>query len=246
MSDESTPTEPAQGAGHPAPPSDAPVFNRADWPDQPGYDALAQVYAQTFPDAYTTPLERHVIEAFAQSVRARTGHPLVVDVGAGIGHVSAHLEELGCRVIAVEPSAEMRRHAQHSHPGLDLRDGDASLTNVDLSGVDGILARFSLIHSAPTDVAAVLRQWHRRLPGGAIIVLACQSSDSPGVHPFDHAVAPAWRWHPDTLADALADASFTEQWRTISRPNDGHHRFPELHMLATAETHTETSPADIG
>jgi hypothetical protein len=64
------------------------------------------------------------------------------------------------------------------------------------------------------------------------VLIASQSSDIPGpATSFDHAVAPAWRWHPDELSRVLNEGGFDEQWRVVSRP-DGVHRFPEVHLLA--------------
>lgn len=201
--------------------------------DQPGYDALAQLYADTFPDAFTSPLERAAVDAFLDSLPG----PRIVDVGCGIGHVAAHLAERGGTVVGVEPSPNMLALARAAHPRLDLRAGDARLAGLELGGFDGALARYSLIHLPPNEVRAVLRDWHARLPDGAALLIAVQSTDEPGVHPFDHVVAPSWRWHPDALAEAVTDAGFTEQWRLISRPDgQAHHRFPELHLAARKPT----------
>ena len=52
------------------------------------------------------------------------------------------------------------------------------------------------------------------------------------VEEFDHAVAPAWRWRPDAMAEALAGAGLVERWRLVTRPGDGFHRFPECHLLS--------------
>lgn len=200
--------------------------------DQPGYDALAQRYAETFPTPFTTSLEQHALEVFIDAVTSASPRPVVVDVGCGIGHVATFLNERGLTVIAIDPSAQMLRIASAKHPHIDFDHGDAALTGRDLSGVDALLARFSLIHLPPDEVRAVLTQWHRRLPSHAVLLVATQGSDDPGVHEFDHAVAPAWRWHADALAEALTSAGFTETWRTISRPGPGH-RFPEIHILAS-------------
>ncbi|WHU49680.1 class I SAM-dependent methyltransferase [Gordonia sp. L191] len=198
--------------------------------DQPGYDVLASLYATTFPTAFTTALERRVVESFIDTVRSRVEYPRVVDVGCGIGHVTAHLAASGCLVSAVDPSPAMLRIARDTHPHIDFRHGDALLADVDLSGVDALVARFSLIHLSPDEVGEILDSWRRRLPPDALVLVAAQSSDDQGTHEFDHAVALAWRWHPDTLAGALVDAGFVELWRTVSRPGPGH-RFPEVHLV---------------
>lgn len=198
--------------------------------EQPGYDALASLYATTFPTAFTTALEKQVVDAFIDTARTSAEYPRVVDVGCGIGHVAAHLAASGCLVSAVDPSSAMLRIARDTHPHIDFRHGDALLADVDLSEVDALVARFSLIHLSPDDVGEVLTSWRRRLAPGALILVATQSSDERGAHEFDHAVARAWRWHPDTLAGTLVDAGFVELWRTVSRPGPGH-RFPEVHLV---------------
>lgn len=194
---------------------------------QPGYDSLAQLYADTFPEPFTSPVELAAADAFLAALAG----PRVVDVGCGIGHVAAYLAERGSTVVGVEPSANMLALARAAHPDLDLRAGDAGLLGLDLGRFDGVLARYSLIHLPPDEVRAALTDWHVRLPDGAVLLLAAQSADEEGMHEFDHLVARAWRWHPDALAEAVRDAGFTELWRMISRP-DGLHRFPEVHLAA--------------
>lgn len=75
-----------------------------------------------------------------------------------------------------------------------------------------------------------LRGGRHRSVGG-VVLLAFQSTGEEPVLPFDHAVAPAWRWHPDEMSKQLARVGFDEAWRTTSRP-DRSHRFPEYHLAA--------------
>ncbi|MGW0018875.1 class I SAM-dependent methyltransferase [Rhodococcus sp. NPDC003382] len=203
--------------------------------DQPGYDAVADLYADTFPATYTTPLERAVVAAFAESVRDGPADGLVVDVGCGVGHVTADLSSRGLDVVGVDPSREMLRIARDLYPGLRFERDDAHLASTDLGGrgIAAIIARFSLIHVPPSGILDVLAGWASRTSPGAVVAVAAQSTDEAGeVVEFDHAVAPAWRWHPDRLAESLAAAGFDEMWRTVSRPDTGYHRFPEVHLVA--------------
>lgn len=96
-----------------------------------------------------------------------------------------------------------------------------------------MLARFSLIHIDPHLIGGVLTSWAQRMPAGGLVLLAFQSTDGEEqpVLSFDHAVAPAWRWHPEEMSRRLARAGFDEVWRTMSRP-DPLHRFPECHLTA--------------
>ncbi|PVY27631.1 methyltransferase family protein [Williamsia muralis] len=202
--------------------------------EQPGYDAMADLYAATFPHPFLTALEEHAVAAFADTVRDRGADGPAVDVGCGLGQVTAFLAERGLTSIGIDPSEQMLARATREFPHLDFVQGDATLDQ--LNGalpIAAILARFSLIHIPPEDIPDVLRCWASRTFAGAPVLVACQISSHAGqVEQFDHKVAPAWRWHPDRLAADLSDAGFDEVWRAVSQPDD-QHRFADVHMLAT-------------
>ncbi len=71
---------------------------------QPGYEVLAERYAETFPSAYQTPVEKHAVAAFVERVRSEGA---VVDVGCGLGHVTADLAQRGLDAIGCDPSPAM-------------------------------------------------------------------------------------------------------------------------------------------
>ncbi|WP_124707620.1 class I SAM-dependent methyltransferase [Gordonia insulae] len=200
---------------------------------QPGYDAMADLYIETFPSPYATPLERHLVAAFADLVAQDPVPGVVVDIGCGPGQITADLAARGLSVIGVDPSREMLRIARRDAPTVRFVQDDAHLGSTELADVDiaAILARFSLIHVPPSVVPDVLAGWAGRLAPGALVAVAGQTIDSDEITEFDHAVAPAWRWYPDRLSDALSTAGFDELWRTVSRP-DTHHRFPAVHLVA--------------
>lgn len=195
---------------------------------QPGYDALAERYAAMFPGPYQSEIERHAMAAFVDAIDT---DGVVVDVGCGLGHVTDDLARRGLDVVGCDPSPAMLAIARDSHPHIQFVDDDATLTRIE-SPIAAIIARFSLIHIAPEELVGVIRAWADRLRPGAPVLVASQSSDTPGpALSFDHAVAPAWRRHPDELARVLAEAGFDEEWRIVNRP-DSIHRFPGVHMLA--------------
>lgn len=195
---------------------------------QPGYDALADRYAEMFPGPYQSAIEGHAVAAFVERIDLAG---VVVDVGCGLGHVTADLAGRGLDVIGCDPSPAMLARARTTYPELAFVDGDATLGGI-AEPVAAVIARFSLIHVAPGELSDVLRSWAERLRSGTPVLIATQSSDTPGpATPFDHAVSPAWRWHPDELSRVLADNHFAEDWRIVNRP-DTDHRFPGLHLLA--------------
>ncbi|MBD0859626.1 class I SAM-dependent methyltransferase [Gordonia sp. zg691] len=200
---------------------------------QPGYDALAELYAETFPAPFSNPLQRHAIGAFIEHVDDSTTAGAVLDVGCGPGHVTAELTAAGLDTIGVDPSTEMVRIARSAHPGLRFVLDDARLTAPELADthVAAIVARFSLIHVPPDSVPEVLTDWAARMPRGGVVMVAGQSTDVDEIVEFDHVVTPGWRWHPDRMSAALATAGFDEEWRTVKCADDAH-RFPEFHLLA--------------
>ncbi|WP_219924542.1 class I SAM-dependent methyltransferase [Nocardioides campestrisoli] len=200
---------------------------------QPGYDALASAYDEAFPTGYATLVERHVVALFAEELLADGPAGPVVDLGCGAGHITHDLDRRGLDVLGVDPSTGMLDLARRRYPQLRWHRDDAALGRlpVDLSPLAGILARFSLIHVPPETVPEVLAAWAARLRPGAHVLVAFQVSEDPGspVLEFDHAVARAWRWHPDAMAAALAEAGLSERWRLVSQPDDSN-RFSTCHL----------------
>ncbi|GAA1083591.1 class I SAM-dependent methyltransferase [Tsukamurella spumae] len=196
---------------------------------QPGYDALADTYAEMFPDPYQYPIEAHAAAAFAEAAAGRIGR--TVDVGCGLGHVAADLAARGLDVIGVDPSPGMLAHARSLHPHVAFSADDASLSTLTDGPIAAILARFSLIHVEPSEVRSTVRRWAARVSAGTPVLVAFQAADEPGpAIAFDHAVAPAWRWHPDEFGEVLAAAGFEESWRIVYR--DKNYRFPMAQILA--------------
>ncbi|MGW0035901.1 class I SAM-dependent methyltransferase [Gordonia sp. NPDC003376] len=201
---------------------------------RPGYDALADLYVQTFESPYPTPADRRIIEGFADLVVESGIAGTVVDVGCGPGQVTAHLVASGLEAVGIDPSAEMLGHARRLHPHVRYLADDARLRAEELCEIPvaAILARYSLIHVSPSDIPAILAGWAARMPSGAMICIAGQASDVVGeVVEFDHRVARAWRWHPDAVSEALRRAGFDEHSRMVIRP-DAHRRFPEATLIA--------------
>ncbi len=202
--------------------------------EQPGYDALAGLYDETFPEAFGSATERAAVDLFVERIRALGTTGPVIDVGCGTGHQVQHLASKGIDVVGVDPSGPMLERARRRFPDLTFVQDDALLDAVDIDQVAGILARFSLIHVPPDEIADVLASWAERLVPGGVVLVAFQAlgaGDAGDVEEFDHAVARAWRWRPDAMADALSGAGIRERWRLVEQPSEGFHRFPECHVL---------------
>ncbi|MFC9648791.1 class I SAM-dependent methyltransferase [Streptomyces sp. NPDC056937] len=200
-----------------------------------GYDAVALTYAELFRDSLRdSPLDRAVLGVFAEAVQA-SGNGQVADVGCGPGHITAHLDELGLAASGVDTSPAMIELARQAYPGLRFDVGSMAALNIADGALDGVLSRWSIIHTPPRELPVILAEFHRVLaPGGHLLVGFSASDDA--THPtqiFDHTVAPAYRWSPDHLAALLRESGLAEVARTVREPQPTDRRqFQEVHLLA--------------
>jgi len=95
----------------------------------------------------------------------------VADIGAGTGLLSLPLLEAGCRVLAVEPGAEMRFAAEQTlkrFSAFSVVEGQAEATGLDDGSVDLVVAG-QAFHWF--DAAAAVVEWRRILRPGGVVAL---------------------------------------------------------------------------
>ncbi|MEU3447315.1 class I SAM-dependent methyltransferase [Streptomyces thermolilacinus] len=199
------------------------------------YDAAAHTYAELFRDALRDrPLDRAVLSAFAE-LAAAAGDGRVADLGCGPGDITAHLHELGLAVFGVDASPVMIELARRAYPALRFEVGSMEALDIGDGALGGVLSRWSVIHTPPSELPAVLAEFHRVLAPGGHLLIGFSASDGPS-HPsqvFDHAVAPAHRWWPDHFAALLGEAGLEEVARLVREPQPTDRRqFREVHLLA--------------
>jgi SAM-dependent methyltransferase len=199
------------------------------------YDAVAETYAQMFRDTpHDSPLDIAILGAFAGFVKAGGGGR-VADLGCGPGHVTAYLAGLGLAAFGVDASPGMIKLARQAFP--DLRFDEGTMTALDLADgeLGGVLSRWSIIHTPPPEVPAILAEFARVLAPGGHLLIGFSATDGPS-HPtqvFDHTVAPAYRWWPDHLAALLREAGLAEVARMIVEPQPTDRRqFQVVHLIA--------------
>ncbi|MDT0569429.1 class I SAM-dependent methyltransferase [Streptomyces sp. DSM 3412] len=199
------------------------------------YDAAAVTYAELVRDSLDErPLDRAMLSAFAEVVRG-TGDGRVADLGCGPGHVTAHLVESGLAAFGIDASPAMIELARLAHPELRFDVGSMAGLDIPDGELDGVLARWSVIHTPPRELPALLAEFHRVLTPGGHLLIGFSATDGPA-HPtqvFDHAVAPAYRWSPDHLAALLRESGLAEVARLVREPEPTDRRqFQEVHLLA--------------
>jgi ubiquinone/menaquinone biosynthesis C-methylase UbiE len=145
--------------------------------------------------------DRQLVASWAQAIDGK-----IIDVGCGPGQWTNHLRELGADVEGIDPVAAFVDEAARRYPKTSFRLGRAESIDADDGSVGGILAWFSLIHSRPDQVGAILAEFVRCLrPNGGLLI---GFFEGPALEPFDHAVTTAYFWPVDTLGAVIAAAGF--------------------------------------
>lgn len=130
----------------------------------------------------------------------------LLDAGCGPGHWTAFLGRGGREARGVDLSSEFIATAKNRHPGTAFEVGTFRDLPFEAESLGGILAWYSLIHIPPSEVPEILSEFARVLaPGGSILI---GFFDGEPREPFAHAVAPAFFWSADALAELLTDAGF--------------------------------------
>lgn len=183
------------------------------------YDRVAATYAAGFVGELAgKPLDRALLAAFAEEVDGP-----VADLGAGPGHVGAHLTGLGLDVVAVDLSPAMSGIARRDQ-GVPAVVG--SLTELPLAGgsLAGAVAFYCLIHLDDEGLDRVAAEVARALAPGAPLLVAFQVGE-PG-EPAHH--VGQWRGHdvdfdfrrldPAAVAARLDRAGLAVESTTVRAP----------------------------
>ena len=219
-----------------------------------GYDGAAVQYAELFADPLLRdyPVERGLLAAFAELVRAGGGRP-VADLGCGPGYLTEHLSTLGLEAFGVDLSPAMIELARAAYPALRFEVGSMdALGALGVGGgsLGGVLSRYSIIHLSPERLPAVVAEFGRVLaPGGHLLLsfgeagtgedgaerAGAREGGAPGADYafYDHAVTGANCWRPDYVSTLLRQAGLVERERMLTRPEPTAKRqFNSVHLLA--------------
>lgn len=195
------------------------------------YDGVVELYASKFANQLETqPFARQMIATFAEFVRG-TGNLRTADVGCGPGHLTAMLHGLGLDAFGLDLSPAMVAHARQAHPELRFDEARMEALPVEDGTLGGVLAHYSMIHTPPAELPALLAEQVRALaPGGVLLVSFFGTEGSEPVR-FDHKVAPAYSWPTEQFADLLSGAGLVTLARLLHDPAS-ERGFLDSHVLA--------------
>ncbi|MGV9453112.1 class I SAM-dependent methyltransferase [Streptomyces sp. NPDC003635] len=195
------------------------------------YDGVVELYAAKFANQLEEqPFSRNMIRTFAELVR-RTGNSRAADVGCGPGHLTAMLHDLGLDAFGLDLSPAMIDHARRTHPALRFEEARMESLPVEDSALGGVLAHYSMIHTPPGDLPALLAEQVRVLSPGGLLMVSFFGTDEPEPVRFDHKVTPAYSWPVDRFAELLFRAGLDPFARLLHDPAS-ERGFLDTHLLA--------------
>jgi ubiquinone/menaquinone biosynthesis C-methylase UbiE len=182
------------------------------------YDARAAEYIGLFGSVdLLSPQDRDTIARWGAATDG-----CLLDAGCGPGHWSDALSDGGRRtVVSVDASAAFLASARRRFPRVPFAQADLSALPVASSSVGGVLAWYSLIHTPPAGVPAILGELARVLrPGGSLLL---GFFDGDAATPFAHTVTTGYFWSADALGEMLVREGFVVE-RSATRQDPGARR----------------------
>lgn len=186
------------------------------------YDSAAEAYAEHLAtELDDKPLDRHLLNRFAEATR---GRGRVADLGCGPGQIGRYLQEQGVDVVGIDLSPGMVRVAAGLYPGIEFRVGD--MTRLDLPGASlaGVVAFYSIVHFRPDELGAVFEQMRRVLMPGGLALISFHVGDEE-VHVDDLYGSPVsldFRFHlPGAVIAALQGAGLAVVEQAEREPYEG-------------------------
>jgi SAM-dependent methyltransferase len=179
------------------------------------YDRIAEVFLARTRDRTAI---AHAVEPF---VRAVAAGGLVLDLGCGPGCDAALLRGRGLRVVGVDLSHGMLVVARREFPGLFVT-ADMGCLPFAPSTFDAVWANASLLHLARALVPGTLRELHRALRPGGVLLVSLKRGDGEGWDERAYGPdAPRWftYWAAEEFEGLLADAGLevVRFWATSSQ-----------------------------
>jgi hypothetical protein len=192
------------------------------------YDSVATAYADELLDELDgLPFERWLLD---RVIAHANGRP-VVEVGSGPGHITAYLADRGADATGIDVSPEMVAEARRRFPRLRFEIGDLRRLGRPpaSSGWAAVLAWYSLIHLAASELPDAIEALTRPLDPGGWLVLALHAGEE--VRHVDeflgHEVDLDYVLHdPTHVVNALEAAGLTD---------------PEWYLRGPIPTHSETT-----
>ncbi|MFE4701962.1 class I SAM-dependent DNA methyltransferase [Streptomyces sp. NPDC056738] len=198
------------------------------------YDTVAADYAELLRDELDRkPLDRAMLSAFAERVRAGGGGP-VADLGCGPGRVTVRLERLGLDAFGIDLSPGMVEVARGAYPRLRFEVGTMTALDLPDAGLGGALVWYSTVHTPVGELPGMFTEFHRVLAPGGHLLIAFKAGDEQVrlERAYGHDVdLDVHRFPPERVAGLLRAAGLSEVARLV-REAEPDEATPQAFVLA--------------
>jgi ubiquinone/menaquinone biosynthesis C-methylase UbiE len=197
------------------------------------YDAAAASYDAFVPGAEAElPLHRALLDAFTE-LTAASGGRRVLDAGCGTGRLVPLLQAAHLEVVGADASPGMVAVARRENPGIPFSVAQLGALPFDDASFAGVLAWYSLIHTAPEDLPATLTEVARVLRPGGLFLTGFQvgqgTRTATGYYLGEHRVT-AHLFTTDQVSDVLGDVGLEVLATCTTSPGEA--RYPQGFVLA--------------
>ncbi|MFK0042058.1 class I SAM-dependent methyltransferase [Paenarthrobacter sp. NPDC090517] len=167
------------------------------------YSARAAEYTSLLGSISSThPDDQQLILEWARSLSGK-----VIDAGCGPGQWTDFLHSAAVAVEGVDLVPAFIETARRHYPKAQFSVGSIERLPTPDQSLAGILAWYSVIHTLPDAIDAVLEEFARCLkPGGGLLL---GFFEGPALEVFPHAVTPAYFWPVEEMSARLRKAGFT-------------------------------------
>lgn len=177
--------------------------------------------------------DQKLISGWARDIGGPT-----IDAGCGPGHWTKFLRDHGVAAEGIDMVSEFIDEATARFPEIPFRVATLEALPAGDGALAAILSWYSLIHTPPHDVPAVLSEFARCIqPGGSLLLGFFEGEQ---IASFDHAVVTAYFWPVPNMQDELAAAGF-DVVETRTRTDPGQ----RPHAAIIARRRTSSIPPDM-
>ena len=142
------------------------------------HDVIAAYYREHLPGVLEQmPIERAVLDLFAELTLAAGLGADVGDVGCGTGRVTPYLAARGLKPRGVDLSPEMIRVAREDYPDFPFEVGDLRTLPFADGELAGVVCWYSLLFLAPGDRPVAFGELARVVKPGGYFVTAYKAGD---------------------------------------------------------------------
>ena len=203
---------------------------------QAAYDAVAEEYAHTFyHELEGKPFDRALLDHFSLRL---VGKGPVLEIGCGPGQIARYLKDKGLDVRGIDLSPAMVSVAARLNPDIRFTTANMLALSEEDNSLAGIAAFYSLICLPMSDIPAALREFHRALMPGGLLLFSFHGGEG-GIHADEWFGKPVsldvTLFQPDEMERCLRDAGFRVELVRTRPPYDFEYPTTRCYALAQKE-----------